>query len=309
MNLRDIDLNLLVIFNELLNTGRVQATADRVGLTQSAVSNALARLRSLLGDELFIRTPTGMQPTAYAQELGEPVAYALASIHGALNQVRRFDPLQSRKRFTIAMTDIGEIHFLPELMEQAGRLAPHVSISTVRNLSLDLAKEMETGGIDLAFGHLPHLQTGFLQRQLFPQNYVCLFRQDSRFNKDSLSLKDFMEAEHIGIAAEGTGHAMINDLFAKMGIERKIKLYVPHFIVVGHILAATDMIATVPQILAMRLCEPFGLSWKPHPVKLPEISVGLFWHAKVHRSLENRWLRDLIFGLNKKFLPQPSAFS
>ena len=298
MNLRDIDLNLLVIFNELLHTGRVQATADRMGLTQSAVSNALARLRAALGDELFIRTPNGMQPTAYAQELAEPVAYALGAIRGALNNAQSFEPRQSKKKFSIAMTDIGEIYFLPELMDRLAKAAPTISINAVRNIPVDLAKDMESGDIDLALGHLPHLQTGFLQRRLFSQTYVCLFRKNSNLNNDHFSLEDFIHAEHIGISAEGTGHAMIDDLFAKLGIDRKIRLYVPHFVAVGHILANTDMVATVPKALALRLAEPFNLTWTAHPVKLPEISVGMFWHAKMHRSAENRWFRDFVFELN-----------
>lgn len=298
MNLRDIDLNLLVVFNELLNTGRVQATAERMGLTQSAVSNALARLRATLGDELFIRTPSGMQPTAYAQELAEPVAYALGAIRGALNQSHTFEPCHSRKKFTVAMTDIGEIYFLPGLMDYLAKSAPDITVNAVRNVPVDLAKEMEAGRIDLALGHLPHLQTGFLQRRLFAQTYVCLFRKTSRLNKDAFSLDDFVSAEHIGISAEGTGHAMIDELFAKMGIDRKIRLYVPHFVAVGHILANTDMVATVPKALASRLAEPFNLVWTAHPVKLPEISVGMFWHAKMHKSAENRWFRDLVFALN-----------
>lgn len=300
MHLRDIDLNLLVIFNELLNTGRVQTTADRMGLTQSAVSNALARLRAVLGDELFIRTPSGMQPTAYAQELAEPVAYALGAIRGALNQAQTFDPSQSKKKFTIAMTDIGEIYFLPELMDRLAKSAPAIAINVVRNIPVDLAKDMEAGDIDLALGHLPHLQTGFLQRRLFTQNYVCLFRKSSDLNKDNFSLEDFIRAEHIGISAEGTGHAMIDDLFAKLGIDRKIRLYVPNFVAVGHILASTNMVATVPLALAVRLAGPFNLTWTMHPVKLPEISVGMFWHAKIHRSAENRWFRDLFFELDHK---------
>ena len=111
--LRDIDFNLLIVFSDLLNSGRVNTTAERLGLTQPAVSNALARLRRLLGDELFVRTPQGMQPTPFAQTLAEPVSHALGTIHSALNHNAIFDPARSRQNFTIAMTDIGEIHFLP----------------------------------------------------------------------------------------------------------------------------------------------------------------------------------------------------
>lgn len=295
MDLRDIDLNLLVLFNELLKTGRVNVTAERLGLTQPAVSNALARLRRLLGDDLFVRTARGMQPTPFAEALAEPVAYALGAIHSALNQKVVFDPAKSRQAFTIAMTDIGEIHFLPSLMETLARTAPGVSIGTVRNHAVDLDREMEAGNVHLAIGLLPDLQAGYFQRRLLSQRYVCLFRRGHRLDGREMTVAEFTAAEHVGIVAAGTGHGIVDELFERIGLTRNIRLRIPHFLSVGHILRSTDMIATVPEVLAERIAEPFGLTFCPHPVALPEISIGMFWHSKFHRDPANRWLRNVIF--------------
>ncbi|WP_454918452.1 LysR family transcriptional regulator [Xanthobacter sediminis] len=297
MDLRDIDLNLLVLFNDLLITARVNATAERLGLTQPAVSNGLTRLRRALGDELFVRSPDGMIPTPLAQSLAEPVSYALATIHGALNQNVIFDPFISRQNFMLVMTDIGEIHFLPKLMARLAEAAPNVTISTIRNQSIDLARAMEAGDVNLAIGHLPDLKAGFFQRQILSQHYVCLFRQGHPLDKDDLSLADFAGAEHVGIAAAGTGHGSVGEIISRMGITRRVRLNVPHFVSVGHILSNTDMIATVPEVLAYHIARPFGLTWRPHPVALPEISIGLFWHAKYHRDAANQWLRKLVFDV------------
>lgn len=294
MDLRDIDLNLLVVFNELLETGRVNVVAERLGLTQPAVSNALARLRRRLGDDLFVRTAGGMQPTPFAEALAEPIAYALGAIHGALNQSVVFDPAKSRQTFTIAMTDIGEIHFLPDLMERLAVSAPGVSIGTVRNQSIDLEREMEAGNVHLAIGLLPHLQAGFFQRRLLTQRYVCLHRRGHAFDGRVMTPADFSAADHIGVVAAGTGHGIVDEMFDRLGVVRKVRLRVPHFVSVGHILRSTDMIATVPEVLARRITEPFGLTFQAHPVALPEISIGLYWHAKLHRDAANRWLRDLV---------------
>ena len=264
------------------------------GVTQPAVSNGLARLRRLLGDELFVRTPQGMQPTPFAQALAEPVSQALAAIHGALNQTVAFDPGRSRRNFTIAMTDIGEIDFLPELMGRLANIAPGVSLSTVRNYSIGLVREMETGQVDLAIGLLPNLQAGFFQRRLFTQRYVCLFRKGHALDRGAMTLEDFTAAEHIRIVAAGTGHGMADSFFERMGIERRIRLMVPHFVAIGHILRNTDMIATVPQALAQRIAGPFELAWCEHPVPLPEISIGMYWHSKYHRDPASQWLRSLI---------------
>lgn len=298
MDLKNVDLNLLVVFNDLLNTGRVGQTAERLGMTQPAVSNCLARLRRLLGDDLFIRTQQGMVPTPYAEALAEPVSYALGAIHSALNQSVVFDPARSRQNFVIAMTDIGEIHFLPALMARLAAVAPGVSVSTVRNLSIDLPREMEAGNVHLAIGLLPDLQTGFFQRRLFGQHYVCLYRHGHPLDRPGgMTLEDFTAAEHVGVVAAGTGHGIVDDLLARMGVARRLRLQVPHFVAVGHILRNTDMVATVPQVLAQCIAGPFGLSWCAHPVSLPEVSIGLFWHSKFHRDAANQWLRAQIVAI------------
>ncbi len=298
MELKDIDLNLLVVFNQLLAERRVSKVAENLGLSQPAVSNALARLRKLFGDELFLRTAQGMAPTPFADQLAESISYALGMIHGAVNQKTSFDPATSQRSFSIAMTDIGEIYFLPKLMEEIARIAPSVSISTVRNTAVNLKDAMEAGHIDLAIGLLPQLKGGYFQRRLFVQKYVCMFRKGHRLDKRKLSQAEFFAADHVVVVSSGTGHGRIDELIERTSPQRKVKLTVPHFVAIGHILQSTDMVATVPERLAQRMVEPFGLVYVNHPVKLPEIAINLFWHAKYHKDPANQWLRGLIFDLH-----------
>ncbi len=298
MELKDIDLNLLVIFNQLLAERRVSKVAENLGLSQPAISNALARLRKLFGDELFLRTAHGMEPTPFADQLAESIGYALGMIHGAINQRTSFDPATSQRSFSIAMTDIGEIYFLPSLMEEIGRIAPSVSISTVRNTAVNLKDAMEAGHIDLAIGLLPQLKGGYFQRRLFIQKYVCMFRKGHRLDKRKMSQAEFFAADHVVVVSSGTGHGKIDELIERNSPQRKVKLTVPHFVAIGHILQSTDMMATVPERLAQRMAEPFGLVYVNHPVKLPEIAINLFWHAKYHKDPANQWLRGLIFDLH-----------
>lgn len=297
MELRKIDLNLLVIFNQLLVDRRVSTVADRLDLTQPAVSNALKRLRLLLQDELFLRTSRGMEPTPYALQLAEPVAYALGTLHSALNQRTSFDPLSSTRTFTLAVTDIGEIYFMPILMNALADQAPNIRISTVRNTASSLKEDMEAGTVDLAIGLLPSLQAGFFQRRLFRQRYVCMYRKEHPLAKKPITLEDFCEAEHVCVIAANTGHGEVDVLLERAGITRRMRLVVPHFIAVGHILQTTDLIATVPERFAARCEGPFNLTSSPHPAKLPDIAINLFWHAKYHRDPANRWLRQLVFDL------------
>ena len=297
MELHELDLNLLVVFNQLLVERRVSKVAENLGISQPGVSNSLAKLRKLFGDELFLRTPKGMEPTPFADQLAESVSYALAMIHSGVNQRTSFEPASAQGALTIGMTDIGEIYFLPALIERLRREAPGVTLSTVRNTAINLRDELESGKVDLAIGLLPQLKAGFFQRRLFTQSYVCLMRRGHRLDKRRMSLAEFSAAEHLVVISAGTGHGKVDELLLRSGVERDVRLTVPHYVSVGHILRGSDLIATVPERLADRLIEPFGLAKVPHPAKLPDVAINVFWHAKYHRSPANRWLRGVVFEL------------
>jgi DNA-binding transcriptional LysR family regulator len=309
MELTDIDLNQLVLFQQLMVERRVSKVAENLGLTQPAVSNTLARLRRQFGDDLFVRTAAGMVPTPFAEQLAGPIGEALGLIHGGLNQHGRFDPASVQRTVTIGMTDIGEIVFLPDLVERLRQEAPGVSLHTVRTTATNLREEMEAGKVDLAIGPLPQLKAGFFQRRLFRQRYVCLFRKGHPLDRTRLTLDDFKAAEHLVIVSAGTGHGKVDDLIRRAGVERTVRLTVPHFVSVGHILSRSDMVATVTERLADSLAAPFDLRFLAHPVDLPQVAINVFWHAKVHRSPAHLWLRGLVFDLfgEDKGAPQVAA--
>jgi DNA-binding transcriptional LysR family regulator len=297
LELEEIDLNLLVVFKQLLAERSVSRAAEALGLSQPAVSNALARLRKLMGDELFLRTPAGMEPTPFAEQLAESVTYGLGMIHSALNQRSTFEPASSTRPFVIGMTDIGEIYFLPRLMERLRREAPGVTVTTVRTTGTHLRDDMEAGKVDLAIGLLPQLKAGFFQRRLFRQRYVCMFRKGHKLDKRKVSLAEFSAAEHLLVVSEGTGHGKVDEVLKRSGVERRTSLTVPHFVAIGHILQGTDMVATVPERLAERMVAPFGLAYVTHPAPLPEVAINVFWHAKFHKAPANQWLRSVVFEL------------
>lgn len=297
MNLQAVDLNLLVVFDRLYAERGVSKAADRLGLSQPAVSNALARLRRLLGDELFLRTPRGMVPTPYAEQLAAAVADALALIDAGVNQPKIFHAATAKASMTIGMTDIGEIVFLPSLVQRLRREAPGVTLSTVRNAAVNLRDDMESGRVDLAIGLLPQLQAGFFQRRLFRQRYMCLFRRDHPLDRGRVTLAEYRAAEHLVVVSAGTGHGLVDEILRRAGIERQVRLTVPHFVAVGAILRQTDLVATVPEKLAQQLVEPFGLACAAHPVRLPDAAINAFWHARTHHSPAHRWLRGVVFDL------------
>ena len=309
MKLADLDLNLLVVFQQLLRERHVSRAAVSLGLSQPAVSNALKRLRSLLNDELFLRTPGGMEPTPYALQLAAPVAQALDTLRDALNVRASFDPATSARCFTLAMTDVGEAYFLPVLMTALARCAPRVTLHCVPVSDAALRDDMAAGRVDLALGSLPHLQAGFFQQTLFRQRYVVLMRAAHPLAaKPHISSAVYRQAAHVRVISAGTGHGQVDAALTRLGVSRSVQLTVPQYLALGHVLSNSDLIATVPERFAQRACVPFGLVERPLNLKLPGSSIAQFWHAHLHRDPGHQWLRTLmsqLFGPTSDLEPPP----
>ena len=300
MDISKLDLNLLVVFHHLLLHKRVSAVAEVLGMSQPAVSSALGRLRSCLGDELFLRTQKGMEPTPYALQLAEPVAVALDGLQQALNVRAAFDPATSTRSFTLAMTDVGEMYFLPVLIDALGQAAPGVTLQVVSVTQTSLKEDMATGRIDLAMGLLPQLQAGFYQQALFTQKYIVLMRQAHPLAGDKqLSLAAFAQAEHVRIVASGTGHGRVDVALEQQKLRRHFRLTVPHYVALGDVLSHADLIATVPERFADTTLRPFGLVKRDLPIAVDDSAIHQFWHSRLHRDPGHRWLRQFtctLFG-------------
>ena len=295
MELARLDLNLLMVFHHLLQLKRVSKVAQVLGMSQPVVSSALGRLRHALGDELFLRTQGGMAPTPYALQLAGPVAAALDGLQQALNVRASFDASTSERRFTLAMTDVGEMYFLPVLMDALARLAPGVTLNVVAVTSASLKDDMASGRTDLALGLLPQLQAGFFQRALFRQPYVCLMREGHPLSSTpTLTLAAFAQASHVRVMAAGTGHGRVDEALERQGLQRRIRLTVPHYVSLGDVLGHSDLIATVPERFAQRVIGPFGLTTRPLPLAVDGSAIHQFWHARLHKDPGHQWLRGLV---------------
>jgi DNA-binding transcriptional LysR family regulator len=304
MNLRELDLNLLVVFQQVYRERQISAAARRLKLTQSAVSNALARLRRSVGDELFVRTTDGMQPTPYAERMAEPVAAALASLEQALRPEQVFIPATSRRRFAIAMTDVGETYFMPKLISACAGLAPLVDIASVRAGMIDLGAEMGAGRVDLAIGPFEDAPDVLYQRRLFRQSFVSMFRRGHALSEGALTLQRFSAARHLVVTSMESPYDCINAALARAGIAPDTTFSVPHFGAVPYILGTTELVATVPQKLAERTAGPFELEVAGSPLQLPALQTNMFWHRRYNQDEGGQWLRGLVAEL---FTEQESA--
>jgi DNA-binding transcriptional LysR family regulator len=297
VNLQDIDLNLLRVFDAVLREGGVTPAAGRLGLTQPAVSNALSRLRRVFDDPLFIRTSSGMDATPFARELAEPVRQALGLLESALAHGPGFDPASSTRAFRFYMSDLGQIEFLPPLVERVQRAAPGVRLEAVAADLEHIADALGTGALDLAVGFLPALGPPVARRTLFRDPYLCLMRADHPTIGERLTRRQFAEASHVLVTYRGGGHRVIEEALERAGVARRIALRVPHFTIVPMVLERTDLILTLPARVA-RVFERRGrLKALPPPVAIPPAEVALYWHERFEPDPGNRWLRDVMVEL------------
>lgn len=294
MNARELDLNLLRVFDAVLRGRGVTAAAVRLGLTQPAVSNALARLRQAFGDALFVRSSQGMEPTPFARELAEPVRQALALLESALAHGPGFEPATSTRAFRFYMSDLGQTEFLPPLVERLRRVAPGVRLEAVAVELEDIGEGLAVGTLDLAMGFLPALGPPLQRRALFRDPYVCLLRAGHPIN--ILTRKRFLEASHALVSYRG-GHRVVEEAFERAGLARRVVLRVPHFTVVPMVLERTDLILTLPARVA-RVYEASGKfkSLAP-PLAIAPAEVALHWHERFDADPGNRWLREQLVGL------------
>lgn len=291
-----LDIRLLSVFDEIYKTRSVTRAARALGLGQPAVSIALAKLREQFGDQLFVRTSNGMEPTPFGEELSKSVRTALHALQAVLGQRNEFDPSISDRTFRICMTDISQLVLLPGLLGKLRRAAPGICIE-VFPLNDDTARRLENGDADLALGFMPQLETGFYQQVLFRQRFVCLVGKNHPRIRRKLTLKQFQAEDHAVVSSSGAGPLIVDREIARQGIKRRIVLTLPNFLGTAFVAEHTDLVITIPERLADVLRGHGDHQVFPVPFTIPTYEVKQLWHERFHNDPGNRWLRHVISEL------------
>ena len=297
VNVDDLDLNLLTVFDRVLRERSITRAAESLGLSQPAISNALARLRALTRDRLFVRAPAGMVPTAYAERIAPAIGQSLDAIRSALQRDTDFDATTSDRCFTLYVTDLGEAYFLPRLVARLAAAAPGIRFRTLPTPRDHPAAALQAGTVDLAIGNLPDLESGFYQQRLFRERYVCIVRDAHPFIGARLTPKRFEQAGHVLAAPSGTGHAAIERFLLEHGGRRAIAVEVQHFLAVPAIVAQTDLVGIVPTRIGRQALRDHPVRLVELPMAIPPFIVKQCWHARAHHDPGNRWLRRQIAEL------------
>ena len=298
VHLGTFNLNLLLALDALLSERSVTRASARIGITQSAASHALARLRKLTGDELLVRRRDGMVPTLRAEAMRAPLRRALEDIRGTLAPPPAFDPRTARLRAFIGTSDYPELVLFPGVMARLGREAPGVELRVVA-LRDEPGSDLALGKLDVAL--MPPLPseegTSMRRQQILEERFVCVARREHPLAKKKvLTLSRFAAASHALISPWGKEGGFVDDALARLGLQRRVTVALPHAMVAPHIIASSDLLLTMPERVARVLAPPLDLVvLEPPPeLLLTGFTISMLWHERTQSDPARRWLRDVI---------------
>jgi DNA-binding transcriptional LysR family regulator len=296
---RDFDLNLLPVLVAIHEHGSVTAAAQHLGISQPAVSSALTKLREKYGDPLFHRAAHGMKPTPRMRTLIQPLRQALTRMDDTFAAEAGFNPKTTQRTFTFAMSDLGEMVFMPKILERMRRLAPRAAARSVASSAAHIERGLETGEIDVAVGYFPDLrEKSFLEKHLFFHHFVCLLRADHPITSSALTMQQFLGLEHAVVYGVGRTNEVFERHLRAKKIHRKVVFETPHFLSIPSVIARSDLVVTVPHAVGVfakelhtniRIVQP--------PLRTPKIDLKLHWHRNFQRDPKNRWVRELVADL------------
>lgn len=290
--LRRLDLNLLVTLDVLLAEHNVTRAAQRLNFSQPSVSIHLAKLREMFGDPLLLPGPRGMRPTARALSLREPLRQALESLERAIAPEHPFDPAEADRTWRVGAADYGEMTIVLPALNAIRAAAPRTRLAVLPLIPGRTAKQAEQGELDLAFHTTDDAPPDLRARPLFKEQYVLVCRAGHPKLKRRPTLAQFCKLEHVIVSPGGGGfHGVTDVALAAVGLQRRVVLSVPHFLVVESVLADSDLVAMLPS----RLVRDTGrLQAFAPPIDVPGYEMTMLWHERSHRDPAHQWLREQI---------------
>lgn len=295
-----IDLNLLRLFYEVYVQRSVTLAAERLDLTQSAVSHGLRKLRALFQDELFVRSGQAIVPTNRAQALFEPIHRMMDTLHTDVLAAATFDAAAAKREFSLAMVDMAEVVFLPPLMRFLRKYAPGCTLRTRRLPSEGIIDALERGNVELAVGSVPDAPGSIYSQTIFLHDYVVIAWQHHPRIRKSISWSAFAREEHIVVTSGSDTHLRTTTL-APRNIERKVFLTVGGFMSVPWLIQGTELIATVPTRLSEGITQAAMVKQLKMPDPVTPYGLQSLWHPRSHGDAGHRWLREAIFRMMNRY--------
>jgi DNA-binding transcriptional LysR family regulator len=297
MNWGAFDLNLLIVFDAVMQERSVTRAGSRIGLSQPAMSHALNRLRYMLKDDLFVRTPDGMAPTPRAEALAQPLRNALNEMQLAL-EPSAFDPAASDRRFALAVNNYAAVVLTPPLVAAVAAAAPAVRLDLRPSGTLDIPERLDRGDLDLMLGGVEKLGERFATAPLLEDPFVMVMRRGHPAAKRNLSAAAFADLPHLEISSSLEDLSFIDQWLAGRGLARRIALRAP-YLSAAAILVQSDLVATLSRRIAQELVRNHPLQFSKPPFESPRVVTTMLWHRRFDRHPAHRWLREIIVSVTK----------
>lgn len=291
----ELDLNLLAVLDAMYREGSVTKAAQGLGLTQSAMSHALNRLRRFFDDPLFVKASRGMVPTRKAEAMRAAVVDVMATVRQQILSGARFEPTLARRRFTLCLTDMGELVFLPPLLERFKKEAPGCTLRTLQVPIEQIESLLAAGEADLAVGSIRSAPEGLFQQRLFLHSFVTIASTRNREVGAKLTRAQFEAMPHVVVSLTGAAAESYDQVLEEQGVKRTVAVMTPHFLMVPLLMERhPELIATVP----LELAEVFGrlgvVRGVDPPVPVPPFALNQHWHPRFHHDPAIVWLRELM---------------
>ncbi|PLL11568.1 LysR family transcriptional regulator [Tabrizicola sp. TH137] len=292
--LRRLDLTLLLVFLGLLRHRKATTVAAELGLTQSAISQALRRLREVFGDDLFLRRPHGMEPTAAALALEAPVGQAVEMLRGALGAVRAFDPAAARGVVRIAALDAEQAALVPRLAGHLRQVAPGLTLSVLPLGRAAAVEALTEGRADLAFGLIPDLPETISRQVLYDEGYLVAGLPAALPDAPVIGLDAYCAADHVLVSPGGDLRGVVDAQLERMGRQRRIILGLPAFLPALAAVAQSGALVTLPARIAAAFAPGFGLRLAEPPLPVRSFAVSAYWHRRDEADARRRWLTEQV---------------
>jgi DNA-binding transcriptional LysR family regulator len=291
----NLDLNLLAVLDAMYREGSVTKAGLSVGFSQSAMSHALNRLRAFFDDQLFVKSANSMVPTPKAEAMRGAVIEVMGTVRQQILAGARFEPRLAKRVFTLCMTDMGELVFLPPLLERFKNEAPHCSIRTVQVPIEQIEQVLASGEADLALGSIRSAPEGLFQQKLFLHSFVTIVSTRNRSVGATLTLDQFEAMPHVVVSLTGRSSEGYDYVLTEQGLRRNVAVMTPHFLMVPLLMDRhPDLIATVPLELANVFARLGAIRMFDPPMALPQFAINQHWHPRFHRDPAIIWIREMI---------------
>lgn len=304
---RNLDLHALESFDMLMRERSVSRAAERMGISQSSMSEALARLRERLGDPVLVRTREGMVPTERAQQLLPQVRSAIDQLRALLDHERSFDPARAVERFRLTTSDYAQLLLMPTLTRCLQTEAPRCSVDLLAVNLRDVERRLEAGDIDLAIAYYPDPPAGLRRGPLLTDRYVCVARRGHPQVTQGMSPEAFAALPHAAVSPSGLSYFsnVVDSALAAVGLSRRIVVSCPHFLLASHLVSQSDLVLALPYRAAISLSAYFPLQTVDIPLPMRSVDVAMYWHERCHHSAAQQWLRAQV----RRILSDPEMAS